>query len=182
MKTNFRASMIVVFAALAWIAAPVFSILKTDAATPAAAAIAPCPSGRSAARLTGWMMNNKMPVGKASYDEQSQRLEVSVDSVSLPDGHQLAVLVGDNRIGELKALSGGSAAATINRIVKEGSRVRVLDDDRPVVSGNLVCDNSQPAPTVPPSPTPTPTVSPTPEPTVTPPPTPAPSPTLKPVD
>ena len=182
MKTNFRASTIVVFAALVWIAAPVFSILKTDAATPASAAIAPCPSGRSVARLTGWMMNNKMPVGKAIYDQQSQKLEVSVNSVALPDGSQLSVLAGDNRIGELKALTGGSAAATINRNLKEGSRVRILDNDRPVVSGNLVCDNSQPAPTVPPPPTPSPTVSPTPGPTVSPSPTPAPSPTLKPVD
>ena len=181
MMNRFRANtLVLVFAALAWIASPVYNIFEFIGAEAAPNTIEPCPSGRAAARLTGWMLNEKMPVGKANYNEKSQKLDVAVESVALPDGRKLNVLIGDDRVGELGSLTNGSATGAITRNIKEGSRVRVLDGERPIVSGNLVCDNAEPAPTVPPSPSPTPspTETPTPDPSVTP--TPSPSPTLSP--
>lgn len=157
----------------AWTLLPVSGIFfqKSDAY---ASGITACPSGRMFVRLTGWSLNDKMPRGTASFDEKSRQLEVTVDSVNLPDGRRLAVLVGDDRIGEMEALKGGSAGATLTRSLKEGDRVRVFDGERPIVSGNLACDNSQPLQT----PTPSPTASPTPLPSVTP--TATPEPTITP--
>src|SRR5687767_7441610 len=66
-----------------------------------------CPSGQSSARLTGWMLNNKTPMGTATYTESGKNLEVTVSAVNLPDGTRLSVLDGENRIGELSPLKSG---------------------------------------------------------------------------
>lgn len=165
----------VVLAAFAWTVSPVlghFNLTPNDDNKK----VAPCPSGHSVARLTGWMLNEKMPIGTAHYDEAAQKLEVSVDSVGLPDGSRLTVLNGDDRIGELSALAAGKATVTVTGALKQGDRVRILQGDRPIVSGNLKCDASAATPT--PSPTASPTA--TPSPTASPSVTPTPSPTLQP--
>ncbi|MEO8650174.1 MAG: hypothetical protein ABI539_13495 [Acidobacteriota bacterium] len=139
-----------------------------------------CPSGFSTARLIGWNLDNKQPLGKAVFDETKNRLEVSVENVGLPDGHQLSVLIGDDRIGSIGALKEGSASGAVDRQLKSGARVRIFDDDRPIVSGNLVSDNTRSATTPPrvsPSATPgeSPTVSPSLSPSASPAPTVSPS-------
>jgi hypothetical protein len=136
---------------------------------------AACPSGHSAARLTGWMLNGKRPVGTAKYNEATKTLEVEVKAVALPDGKRLNILIGDDRIGEMEPLEGGSARVVLMRALRDKARVRVFDEDRPLVSANLKCVA---APT--PAPTPMPTATPTPPPTPTPSPTPVPEPTLLP--
>jgi hypothetical protein len=131
-----------------------------------------CPSGRSAARLTGWMLNNKTPVGKASFDEGTKSLEVTVESVALPDGTRLSVLIGEEKIGDMEPLKDGSARVVLTRAVADQARVRVLNADRPIVSANLQCVTT-PATS---APTPTPSVSPSPVQTLSPGPTVEPTP------
>lgn len=141
-----------------------------------------CGSGKYEANLTGWPMDGKYPAGSAAFDQQSGQLTVSVTSVPLPDGTTLNVLIGDDRIGELEPIKNGEAKAVITGSDKvEGdSRVRVLNKEVPVVSGNLTCVEVVPTPTVSPtaspSPTVSPTVSPSPAPTVSPSPSPTGSP------
>lgn len=140
-----------------------------------------CPSGMMSARLTGWHLNEKLPRGTADFNLATKQLEVAVTNVALPDGTVLNVLDGDDRIGSLPPLKRGGASVNITaNTLKEDSRIRILHDDRPIVSANLKCDAVEPSPTVTPSPVPLPTLSPSPSPTVMPSPTPAPSPTLKP--
>ena len=168
---------LVLFAAIsvaAWIAFPIsgmFAVRADDHHTP-------CPSGRAVARLTGWSMNGTIPRGTAVYDEKSRMLEVTVESVSLADGQQLRVSIGDDRIGNLAALKSGASTASLTHDLKAGDRVRVLDDDRPIVSGNLKCDETVAAATPTVTPTPSPTMTPTPSPSATP--TPAPTPNVEP--
>lgn len=169
------------FAGLALWIAPVFFDV--------ASAPAQCRSNTMSARLTGWTLNGKTPHGTADFDVSTNKLEVAVSAVALPDGTVLDVLAGDNKIGSMQALKSGEATATItsNRL-REDSRIRVLNDDRPIVSANLHCDTAEPEPTRTPEPAPsaTPSVTPsvepsaTPSPGVTPSPSPAPSPTLQP--
>lgn len=174
MKTrSFSGAIIILLAAIAWISVPVYSsfISRTDAG-PAATQ---CQSGKLFARLTGWTLNNNTPSGTAIFDEKTRQLTIAVESVALPDGNKLSVHVGDDEIGEFETLKKGSATITITQNLSEGARVRVLDDDRPVVSGNLVCEKVQPTPTPSMTPTPSPTVTPSPFPTATPTVTPAPT-------
>ena len=100
-----------------------------------------CTDGKLSASLTGWMMNNEMPNGTAGFDADKNQLSVSVESVKLPDGTKLEVLIGDKKIGELESLTKGEAKGqlTLAKDLSEGSRVRILNDKRPVVSGNMVC-------------------------------------------
>ena len=100
-----------------------------------------CTNGKLSASLTGWMMNNEMPNGTAGFDADKNQLSVSVESVKLPDGTKLEVLIGDKKIGELESLAKGEAKGqiTLDKDLSEGSRVRILNDKRPVVSGNMVC-------------------------------------------
>lgn len=164
----------------AWIAIPVFSHLnsasgKTDDRG------AQCPSGKFEAELTGWSLGGKYPSGSATFDAATNQLEVSVESVNLPDGKMLAVLIGDDRIGEIGALSKGSAKGIITRTLAEGDRVRIFDADRPIVSGNLRCVAAPvTTPTQSPSPMPTPSPTMSPSPTSSPSPTPTPSQTPNP--
>jgi len=67
-----------------------------------------------------------------------------VDQVSLPDGTKLEVLVGDKKVGELDGLAKGESKGqiTLEKDLAAGDRVRILNDKRPVVSGNLTCDSS----------------------------------------
>ena len=149
---------------------------------------AQCPSGKFTARLTGWAIDGRLPSGSATFDTATNRLEVTVESVNLPDGKVLSVLIGEERIGDIGTLTGNSAKGSIGRTVKEGDRVRVFDADRPIVSGNLVCvaapavtvgPTASPVTTPTPSPSPTTSISsptPSPSPTATASPTPSPSP------
>jgi hypothetical protein len=146
-----------------------------------------CPGGHSAAKLTGWMLNDKTPVGNATYDATTKSLEVTVESVALPDGTRLAVLIGDDKIGDMEPLKQGSARVVLIRQLTDQARVRVIAGDRPVVSANLQCVNiPASAPTVTPSPTPSPVpsvspgVSPSPSPSPTASPSPSPAPTAEP--
>ena len=189
MKQNLdRNTILLIAAAIIWIATPVYSSLNR---VPEITASAACPSGRSEARLTGWMFNNKMPIGSAVYDEKTRQLEVKIKNVALPDGEQLNILIGDDRIGETAALAGGAATTVLTQNLKEGDRVSIFNGERALVSANLVCAEPSltqtPTPTVTPSPTPSPTMTPSPTPTGTPAPmppatptaTPMPSPTLR---
>lgn len=169
---------VLVIAIAAWIALPIFSHLisasdRTDDRG------AQCPSGKFEAKLTGWSLGGKFPSGSATFDAGTNQLEVSVESVNLPDGKILAVLIGDDRIGEIGPLSKGSARGIITRTLAEGDRVRVFDADRPIVSGSLTCvaaPITTPTQTPSPMPTPSPTMSPSPAPAPTPTPSPGPSP------
>ncbi len=159
-------------ALVAWLAFPTLNLRSQMAAAPA------CPSGRYSAKLTGWMLDGKTPVGTADYDHNTRRLEVTVSSVALADGTNLAVLIGDDRIGELAPLKDGSATGQIMRQLPDGARVRVFHGERPIVSANLVCVAAPIQTPTPPSPTPTPSPTMTPTPTQTP--TPDPTPTASP--
>lgn len=103
-----------------------------------------CTSGKLSASLTGWMMKNEMPNGTAGFDEGKNQLSVTVDHVSLPDGTKLEVLIGDKKVGELDGLAKGESKGqiTLGKDLSAGDRVRILNDKRPVVSGNLTCDAS----------------------------------------
>ena len=155
---------------------------------PEVSAESACPSGHSGARLTGWQLNNTMPLGTASYAEATKSLKVDVTSVGLPNGTVLSVFIDENRVGDMPPLADGAASVVFNQAVPDGARIRVLSSERPVVSANLQCVDapraaptttatSTPTPGTSPTPTPGPTMSPTPMPTSTP----TPSPTLQPV-
>ena len=167
---------VLMIAIAAWIALPVFNHLisasgKTDDRG------ADCPSGKFAAKLTGWSLGGKFPSGSATFDAGTNQLQVSVESVNLPDGKMLAVLIGEDRIGEIGSLSKGSARGLITRALSEGDKVRVFDGERPIVSGTLTCVA---APTQSPSPMPAPSATMSPSPTSSPSPTPTPSQTPSP--
>jgi hypothetical protein len=104
-----------------------------------------CASGNYAAVLTGWELNGTTPTGKATYTSSDNRLIVEVKNVKLKDGTVLEVLIGDEKIGRLEPLKDGSAKASIVAEDKldEKSRIRVFDDDRPIVSANLHCEAAQ---------------------------------------
>ena len=107
-------------------------------------AVDTCSSGKLSASLTGWMMNDELPNGSAAFDAEKNQLTVSVESVKLPDGTKLEILIGDKKIGELDGLTKGESKAqiTLEKDLSEGARVRVLSDKRPVVSGNLTCESN----------------------------------------
>ena len=138
-----------------------------------------CPGSRSAAKLTGWTLNNKTPVGTAKYDESNKSLEISVESVGLPDGTRLSVFIAEEKIGEIEPLKDGAGRVVLNHAVPDQARVRVLAGDRPVVSANLKCVDAT-GPTT--RPTPVPTSSPSPSPSLSPSPSvsPSPSPSVSP--
>jgi hypothetical protein len=104
-----------------------------------------CTDGKLSAKLTGWMMNEEMPSGTAGFNTEKNLLTVTVESVNLPDGTKLAVLIGEKRIGELEALAKGGSKGEISldKDLAEGDRIRVFHDKVPVVSGNLVCESNQ---------------------------------------
>jgi hypothetical protein len=170
--------LVLALALLAWVGIPVsFSL---DSSLQSAASL--CPSGSAQARLTGWILNSKMPVGTANYNESTKQLDIAVESVALADGTTLLVFEGDNRLGQLKPLKDGSASGTVTATVPDAARLRILNGETPIVSANLKCVDSTPTPTQTPSPSPSPspapTVTPSPSPTATvaPSPSPAPSP------
>ena len=107
---------------------------------------AACGTGMYTATLTGWDLNGATPKGEAEYDSSKDQLNVEVKNVKLKDGTILEILIGDDKIGKLEPLKDGTAKAmiTLKDELDEKSRVRVLDDDRPIVSANLQCDASQP--------------------------------------
>lgn len=184
-KQESRLWLLIILAVMAWIAIPV-----VNSAAERSNLGDVCASGQLSATLTGWPMDGKYPTGSAEYNLASKQLTVTAASVPLGDGTKLAVLIGDDRIGEMEPLKGGVAKAviTVNRDIGEDSRVRVLNGEMPIVSANLSCDAAAATPT--PTPTASPTVSPTPfgspspspsvSPTVSPTVSPLPSPTLRP--
>ncbi len=101
-----------------------------------------CQTGKFAARLTGWTVNQQTPRGTADFTLTNKQLNVSVSSVALPDGTKLEILIDDDKIGELEALKAGEAkgSVTIADKIEDGARVRILNDERPVVSGDLKCE------------------------------------------
>jgi hypothetical protein len=106
-----------------------------------------CTSGKLSGRLTGWMMDGELPSGQAGFDAEKNVLEVSVESVNLKDGTRLFVYINDKKIGQLDGLAKGvtKSAITLSEDLDEGSRVRVLSGDRPIVSGNVTCEKSDTA-------------------------------------
>ena len=174
-------TVMVVFVLTAWIVFPISDRLMGQVRNQ-------CPSGHSAARLTGWPLNGATPKGLAKFNETTRLLEVSVESVELPDGKILSVLIGEDRIGQLEPLKDGKAVGTVTRAIADAARVRVFDGDRPIVSANLACVSAPavvatvspalPRATPTPSPTPTPGMSPTATPTASP--TVSPGPTAEP--
>ncbi len=102
---------------------------------------APCPSGKMTANLTGWTLNNMIPKGTASYEESTKQLKISLESVKLDDGTVLTIESDDDKIGEVTSLKDGNAEASINVAdgLKEKDRIRIVEDERPIVSGNLTC-------------------------------------------
>jgi hypothetical protein len=158
----------------------VFSVFLASSVLLSFPAESICPSGHAGAKLTGWQLNKKMPLGTASYVESTKNLKVDVSSVDLPNGTVLSVYVDENRIGDMPPLADGVASVVLSHAVPDGARVRVLSADRPIVSANLQCvDAPKAVPTTNPrsTPTPRPTQAPSPSPTSTP----LPSPTLQPV-
>ena len=145
---NSRTSGVGILALLAAIILPLsfFSSLK---AQPSQDMDDTCTSGKLSASLTGWMMKNQMPSGTAGFDADKNQLSVAVDNVNLSDGTKLEVLIGDKKVGELDGLAKGESKAqiTLEKDLSAGDRVRILNDKRPVVSGNLTCDSSATAKT-----------------------------------
>jgi len=141
---NSRTSGVGILALLAAIILPLSFYSSLSAQEASQAANDGCTNGKLSASLTGWMMNNEMPTGTAGFDADKKQLSVSVTSVKLPDGTKLEVLIGDKKIGELDGLAKGESKGqiTIDRDLSAGDRVRILNDKRPVVSGNLTCDAS----------------------------------------
>ncbi|PYT00437.1 MAG: hypothetical protein DMF63_07670 [Acidobacteria bacterium] len=144
----------------------VFSFAPTSVSDAIPTSLA-CPSARSAAKLTGWALNNKNPFGDAVYDESAKSLVITVSNVALPNGTRLSILTGDEKIGEMEPLKEGSARGVVTHILPDNARVRVFSDDRPIVSANLQCSTSPapvatvvPSPSVRPSPSTSPSVSP----------------------
>ncbi len=122
---------------------------------------AQCTSGAMTANLTGWTLNNVFPKGEAVFNAKTKQLKVKVSSVKLDDGTSLKVEADGDEAGSLPALKDGAAemSFTISKSLDEGDRVRVVDDERPIVSGDLVCSKA-PAPTPEPSAEPEPTAAP----------------------
>lgn len=122
---------------------------------------AQCTSGTMAANLTGWTLNNAFPKGEATFDAKTKQLKVTVSSVKLDDGTSLKVEADGDEAGSLPALKDGASEMSFSfaKALNEGDRVRVLDDERPIVSGDLVCSKA-PAPTPEPSSAPEPTAEP----------------------
>jgi hypothetical protein len=110
-----------------------------------AAQKARCGSGSFTAALTGWDLNGLTPKGEASYNAKDNQLVVEVSDVRLKDGTVLDVRIGDDKIGRMEPLKDGAAkgAITTKDDLDEESRVRVLDDDRPIVSANLKCEAAE---------------------------------------
>ena len=109
--------------------------------------VAECSSGKLSAKLTGWVIENKMPSGKAEYSlSDKSALMVSVDSVNLPDGTTLAVYDGDDHLGDLPGLKGGVSTATLatSKALSEGALIRVMKEDVWVLSGDQTCSKEQP--------------------------------------
>src|SRR5688572_26356790 len=126
-----KLAMTVIAAIVIWVSLPFF-VERSSASVPLA-----CSSGQFEARLTGWVLNNKTPKGEATYDDTTKQLNVSIESVALPDGRTLDVLIGDRRIGQIAGLKDGTAKGTVTQDLSEGDRVRIFDAERPIVSGNL---------------------------------------------
>jgi len=128
----------------------IFAITLTDKTThaneTASQEPAQCASGIMSANLTGWTLNNVFPKGEATFDAKAKKLTVKVSSVKLDDGTKLAVEADGRDAGELPELKEGSAEMSFNvaKELNEGDRVRVMDEDRPVVSGDLVCSKAAP--------------------------------------
>jgi hypothetical protein len=115
---------------------------------------AQCDTGMMAANLTGWTLNNVFPKGQATFNVSTKQLKVTVSSVKLDDGTTLNVQSDGEDTGSLPALKDGAAemSFTVKNDLKEGDRIRVIDDDRPVVSGKLACSKATTAPQTSPSP------------------------------
>ena len=159
----------------------VFSVFLASSALLSFPAESTCPSGHSGAKLTGWQLNNKMPLGTASYIEATKDLRVEVTSVGLPNGTVLSVFVDETRAGDMSPLIDGTASVVLNQLVPDGARIRVLSADRPIVSANLQCVDAPKGATTAPRSTPTPRPTRAPSPSPSPTSTPVPSPTLQPV-
>ena len=99
-----------------------------------------CTSGQFEAKLTGWALNNKMPMGKAEYKKSAKALKVIVSSVALGDGTVLEVRNGDNKIGETLPLKDSETTAMIDPFdMGDDLLVGIWENDRPIVTGSLKC-------------------------------------------
>ena len=107
---------------------------------------AECADGKLSANLTGWMIDNQMPRGTAEFSAADKNsLKVAVESVNFPDGTILVVFNGDDRLGNLPELKEGVSEMTIpmSKALSEGAKIRVLREDRPIVSGNMACTKQE---------------------------------------
>lgn len=99
-----------------------------------------CTSGQFEAKLTGWTLNNKMPMGKAEFRKVAKKLKVMVSAVALSDGTVLEIRNGDNKIGETLPLKNNETSALIDPFdIGDELLVAIWEDDRPIVSGSLKC-------------------------------------------
>lgn len=109
--------------------------------------IAECSSGKLSAKLTGWAIEGKMPRGSAEYVMgEGAAIKVTLESVNLSDGTVLAVFDGDNHIGDMPALKGGNVTGSIatTKALSEGSYIKVMNEDLPIVTGGLSCSKEGP--------------------------------------
>ena len=136
----FAATALVVFALLTWGLAAQANDLDRLAA---------CGTGQYQALLTGWTLNGSTPTGNAHYSSKDKRLEIKVEKVDLKDGTVLDVRIGDDKIGKMEPIKDKSATTviTIEDELDEKSRVRIFNDDVPILSANLACDSSPEATT-----------------------------------
>lgn len=99
-----------------------------------------CTSGQFEAKLTGWSLNNKMPIGKAEYRKSAKTLKVIVSAVALNDGTVLEIRNGDNKIGETLPLKDSETTAMIESFdIGDDLLVGIWEDTRPIVTGSLKC-------------------------------------------
>lgn len=99
-----------------------------------------CTSGQFEAKLTGWSLNNKMPLGKAEYRKSAKTLKVMVSAVALSDGTVLEIRNGDNKIGETLPLKDSETSAVIESFeIGDDLLVGIWQESRPIVTGSLKC-------------------------------------------
>jgi hypothetical protein len=141
-KLRLRTVMLVIPAVVALL---VPAGIDADARAQGSSPQAACQTGKFAARLTGWTLNAKTPRGTADFTLTDKQLTVSVSSVALPDGTKLDILIDDDEVGVLEGLKDGEgkASITVSDKIEDGARVRILNDERPVVSGDLKCETAE---------------------------------------
>ena len=138
----------------------------------------PSPSGspgnhiRLYASLTGAAIGDIIPRGFASYETRSnnnnRELEVFVNSVNLPNGTSLSVVVGDVTVGQLTLNNRQGRFELESNVptITSGTTIAIRNGATTILAGTFSSTFPTPSPTVSPtvSPSPSPSGSPTPTP------------------